>query len=159
MRARSNASDGFICVCVHSKTSGGADDFIESSSEGEEDEEQPDRRAETTTDLPTEYWQIQKLVKYLKVRNFLIYVMYTQQSASILKGVSRRLPPSVHQMWHVKTKSLPLWSIKLSTLETSVAAHHGAADPFLFLMGCRDTPDVLFSLSVWNKIMIYLQMS
>uniref|UniRef100_A0A3Q3VZX0 Uncharacterized protein n=1 Tax=Mola mola TaxID=94237 RepID=A0A3Q3VZX0_MOLML len=38
--------------------------FSESSSESEE--EQPQRRPETKTDLPTEYWQMQQLVKYLK---------------------------------------------------------------------------------------------
>uniref|UniRef100_A0A8C8HXB6 Armadillo repeat-containing protein 4 n=1 Tax=Oncorhynchus tshawytscha TaxID=74940 RepID=A0A8C8HXB6_ONCTS len=51
------------------KTFGGADDFSESSSESEEDEEQPERRTESNTDLPSEYWQIQKLVKYLKGGN------------------------------------------------------------------------------------------
>ncbi|KAJ8375947.1 hypothetical protein SKAU_G00065270 [Synaphobranchus kaupii] len=47
----------------------GTEDFSESSSESEEDEEQPERRPETNTDLPSEYWQIQKLVKYLKGGN------------------------------------------------------------------------------------------
>ncbi|XP_045918658.1 outer dynein arm-docking complex subunit 2 isoform X2 [Micropterus dolomieu] len=42
------------------------DTFSESSSESEEEEEQPERRPESNTDLPSEYWQIQKLVKYLK---------------------------------------------------------------------------------------------
>ncbi|KAG8519347.1 Armadillo repeat-containing protein 4, partial [Galemys pyrenaicus] len=37
----------------------------ESSSESEEDEEPPDHRQEANADLPSEYWQIQKLVKYL----------------------------------------------------------------------------------------------
>ncbi len=56
---------------LFSKTSAGAmpvDAFSESSSESEEEEEQPERRPENNTDLPSEYWQIQKLVKYLKVR-------------------------------------------------------------------------------------------
>ncbi len=44
------------------------DSFEESSSESEEEEETPDRRNEANSDLPSEYWQIQKLVKYLKVR-------------------------------------------------------------------------------------------
>ena len=55
---------------LFSKTSAGAgpvDTFSESSSESEEEEEQPERRQESNTDLPSEYWQIQKLVKYLKV--------------------------------------------------------------------------------------------
>ena len=44
-----------------------ADSFVESSSESEEEEEAPERRSDANTDLPSEYWQIQKLVKYLKV--------------------------------------------------------------------------------------------
>uniref|UniRef100_A0A8C2C1K6 Armadillo repeat-containing protein 4-like n=1 Tax=Cyprinus carpio TaxID=7962 RepID=A0A8C2C1K6_CYPCA len=59
----------YVCVCMRSKSPGGADDFSESSSEDEEDEEKPERRAEILTDLPSEYWQIQKLVKYLKGAN------------------------------------------------------------------------------------------
>uniref|UniRef100_A0A3B4DSB3 Outer dynein arm docking complex subunit 2 n=1 Tax=Pygocentrus nattereri TaxID=42514 RepID=A0A3B4DSB3_PYGNA len=46
-----------------------AEEFSESSSESEEDEEQSERRGESHTDLPSEYWQIQKLVKYLKGGN------------------------------------------------------------------------------------------
>ncbi|XP_032359465.1 armadillo repeat-containing protein 4 isoform X2 [Etheostoma spectabile] len=42
--------------------------FSESSSESEEEEEQPERCPESNTDLP-EYWQIHKLVKYLKGGN------------------------------------------------------------------------------------------
>lgn len=44
------------------------DSFSESSTESEEEEEAVERRSETNADLPSEYWQIQKLVKYLKVR-------------------------------------------------------------------------------------------
>ncbi|XP_033064754.1 armadillo repeat-containing protein 4-like [Trachypithecus francoisi] len=40
----------------------------DSSSESEEDEEPLDHRLEASADLPSEYWQIQKLVKYLKWR-------------------------------------------------------------------------------------------
>ncbi|MEE6467022.1 hypothetical protein FKM82_007122 [Ascaphus truei] len=55
---------------LKSKTPGTkSDEFSESSTESEEDEEQPDRRQESSTDLPSEYWQIQKLVKYLKGGN------------------------------------------------------------------------------------------
>ena len=39
----------------------------ESSSEGSEEEDQQERRPESNADLPSEYWQIQKLIKYLKV--------------------------------------------------------------------------------------------
>ncbi|KGL88045.1 Armadillo repeat-containing protein 4 [Charadrius vociferus] len=45
------------------------EDVSESSSEAEEDEEQPVRRQEGNTDLPSEYWGIQKLAKYLKGGN------------------------------------------------------------------------------------------
>ncbi|XP_044281246.1 outer dynein arm-docking complex subunit 2 isoform X1 [Varanus komodoensis] len=45
------------------------EDVSESSSESEEDEEQPERHQEINTDLPSEYWQIQKLVKYIKAGN------------------------------------------------------------------------------------------
>lgn len=72
-----------VCVCARSKSPGGADDFSESSSEDEEDEEQPERRTEIPTDLPSEYWQIQKLVKYLKVKNTLAYICI-HQHATIL---------------------------------------------------------------------------
>uniref|UniRef100_A0AAY4BI87 Armadillo repeat containing 4 n=1 Tax=Denticeps clupeoides TaxID=299321 RepID=A0AAY4BI87_9TELE len=54
-------------LCVSSKTT--SDDFSESSSESEEDEELTERRTETNSDLPSEYWQIQKLVKYMKWGN------------------------------------------------------------------------------------------
>uniref|UniRef100_A0A674A7H8 Outer dynein arm docking complex subunit 2 n=1 Tax=Salmo trutta TaxID=8032 RepID=A0A674A7H8_SALTR len=47
----------------------GADDFSESSSESEEDKEQPEHRPESNTDLSSEYWQIQKLVIFLKGGN------------------------------------------------------------------------------------------
>ena len=45
------------------------EDFSESSSDSEEEEESQDRRQESNADLPSEYWQIQKLVKYLKGGN------------------------------------------------------------------------------------------
>ncbi|XP_044534873.1 outer dynein arm-docking complex subunit 2 [Gracilinanus agilis] len=52
------------------KSSVKIEDLIsESSSESEEDEEQPGHGQEGQTDLPSEYWQIQKLVKYLKGGN------------------------------------------------------------------------------------------
>uniref|UniRef100_A0A4W3H365 Outer dynein arm docking complex subunit 2 n=1 Tax=Callorhinchus milii TaxID=7868 RepID=A0A4W3H365_CALMI len=41
----------------------------ETSSESDEEEEQIDRSHESNTDLPSEYWQMQKLVKYLKGGN------------------------------------------------------------------------------------------
>ncbi|KAG6929907.1 armadillo repeat containing 4, partial [Chelydra serpentina] len=51
------------------KVSDKSDEISESSSESEEDEEQPERHQEGNTDLPSEYWQIQKLVKYIKGGN------------------------------------------------------------------------------------------
>uniref|UniRef100_A0A3P8PGH3 Armadillo repeat containing 4 n=1 Tax=Astatotilapia calliptera TaxID=8154 RepID=A0A3P8PGH3_ASTCA len=58
-----------VALVYFRKTSAGAlpgELFSESSTESEEEEEQPYRHPETNTDLPSEYWQIQKLVKYLK---------------------------------------------------------------------------------------------
>ncbi|XP_028940633.1 armadillo repeat-containing protein 4, partial [Antrostomus carolinensis] len=51
------------------KTSGRFEDVSESSSETDEDEEQPVRHQEGNTDLSSEYWGIQKLAKYLKGGN------------------------------------------------------------------------------------------
>uniref|UniRef100_A0A3P8S5X9 Outer dynein arm docking complex subunit 2 n=1 Tax=Amphiprion percula TaxID=161767 RepID=A0A3P8S5X9_AMPPE len=64
----------YIVICwvlsalfLFSKTSAGAVPVeLESSTDSEEEEEQPARHPEGNTDLPPEYWQIQKLVKYLK---------------------------------------------------------------------------------------------
>ncbi|KAJ7380448.1 Armadillo repeat-containing protein 4 [Desmophyllum pertusum] len=57
-------------VSVRSQMKGDIEeDFSESSSESEEEEESQDRRQESNADLPSEYWQIQKLVKYLKSGN------------------------------------------------------------------------------------------
>uniref|UniRef100_G1SSV8 Armadillo repeat containing 4 n=1 Tax=Oryctolagus cuniculus TaxID=9986 RepID=G1SSV8_RABIT len=52
----------------------------ENSSESEEDEEPADHRQEVNVDLPSEYWQIQKLVKYLKVA-LLDYTQHASQPA------------------------------------------------------------------------------
>jgi hypothetical protein len=49
--------------------SDGESSFEESSSESEDEDEVPDRRQEAAADLPSEFWQIQKLVKYLKGGN------------------------------------------------------------------------------------------
>ncbi|XP_053916589.1 outer dynein arm-docking complex subunit 2 isoform X2 [Cuculus canorus] len=51
------------------KTSVRFEELSESSSETEEDEEQPVCRHERNTDLPSEYWGIQKLARYLKGGN------------------------------------------------------------------------------------------
>ena len=45
------------------------DELSESSEESDEEEEIQDRRQDAGSDLPSEYWQIQKLVKYLKGGN------------------------------------------------------------------------------------------
>ncbi|XP_045145776.1 outer dynein arm-docking complex subunit 2 [Echinops telfairi] len=57
-------------VKAHRKSADKIEEIMsESSSESEEDEEPPDHRQEANADLPSEYWQIQKLVKYLKGGN------------------------------------------------------------------------------------------
>ncbi|NXJ50172.1 ARMC4 protein, partial [Spizaetus tyrannus] len=58
-----------VILSYFCKTSGRFEDISESSSETEEDQEQPVRHQEGNTDLPSEYWGIQKLAKYLKGGN------------------------------------------------------------------------------------------
>ena len=53
----------------------------ESSDDSDEEEEIQDRRQDAGSDLPSEYWQIQKLVKYLKGGN---------QTATIISLCSMR---------------------------------------------------------------------
>uniref|UniRef100_A0A8C3HQZ2 Outer dynein arm docking complex subunit 2 n=1 Tax=Chrysemys picta bellii TaxID=8478 RepID=A0A8C3HQZ2_CHRPI len=62
------------------KVSEKSDEISESSSESEEDEEQPERHQEGNTDLPSEYWQIQKLVKYIKIGSLKILKEISQNS-------------------------------------------------------------------------------
>lgn len=62
-----------VVVIVLSKNAEKIEEIVsESSSESEEDEEPSDHRQEANADLPSEYWQIQKLVKYLKVKPFVL---------------------------------------------------------------------------------------
>jgi len=56
-----------LCDEHSGKLSDGESSFEESSSDSEDEDDVVDRRPETATDLPSEFWQIQKLVKYLKV--------------------------------------------------------------------------------------------
>ncbi|XP_060681704.1 outer dynein arm-docking complex subunit 2 [Hemiscyllium ocellatum] len=49
--------------------SDGSEELSESSTESEEDKQDMNRQQESGTDLPSEYWQIQKVVKYLKGGN------------------------------------------------------------------------------------------
>jgi len=57
-----------LLIACSGKRSDGESSFEESSSDSEEEDELVSRRpAEAASDLPTEFWQIQKLVKYLKV--------------------------------------------------------------------------------------------
>ena len=73
MGRNSSARNNDICLLTVTRrekkprSSDTEESFEASSSESEEEEEAPDRRSETNADLPSEYWQIQKLVKYLKV--------------------------------------------------------------------------------------------
>ncbi|XP_067870254.1 outer dynein arm-docking complex subunit 2 isoform X2 [Heterodontus francisci] len=49
--------------------SAGSEILSESSTESEDEQKDMDRQQEFNTDLPSEYWQIQKVVKYLKGGN------------------------------------------------------------------------------------------
>lgn len=77
-----------VVVIVLSKSAEKIEEILsDSSSENEEDEEPPDRRQEANADLPSEYWQIQKLVKYLKVRQTSLYCVYNDSFNSFPKNV------------------------------------------------------------------------
>ncbi|XP_032561412.1 armadillo repeat-containing protein 4 [Chiroxiphia lanceolata] len=67
MKKKSSASPKSLKInrAPGSKTSSSLEDVSDSSSDAEEDE-QPVRRQEGTTDLSPEYWGIQKLSKYVK---------------------------------------------------------------------------------------------
>ena len=68
-----------VCNCS-GKRSDGESSFEESSSESEEEDEVIDRRPEAATELPSEFWQIQKLVKYLKVSLHFSFVTSSSRS-------------------------------------------------------------------------------
>lgn len=87
---------------------GGADDFSESSSESEEDKEQPEHRPESNTNLSSEYWQIQKLVIFLKVQYSKVCRGLAQHSAF---GISQKISCSV--------------LLKTSTILAGQAVHNG----------------------------------
>ncbi|NXV71177.1 ARMC4 protein, partial [Atlantisia rogersi] len=63
-----SVQSGLCCFFIFSETTGRFEEVSGSSSETEEDE-QPVRHQEGNTDLPSEYWGIQKLAKYLKGGN------------------------------------------------------------------------------------------
>uniref|UniRef100_UPI00398EDA7A outer dynein arm-docking complex subunit 2 isoform X1 n=1 Tax=Pristiophorus japonicus TaxID=55135 RepID=UPI00398EDA7A len=64
----------YRCMASHEKKilragSIGSEELSDSSSESEEEQQDMDRQQESNSDLPSEYWQIQKVVKYLKGGN------------------------------------------------------------------------------------------
>lgn len=61
------------------------DSFSESSSESETELEDdiPERRQDANADLPSEYWQIGKIIKYLKVRDTIIFFNLAKTSMSM----------------------------------------------------------------------------
>ncbi|NXG07439.1 ARMC4 protein, partial [Sakesphorus luctuosus] len=65
LRKKKKASSASKSFKIHRASKSIAEDVSESSSEAEEDK-QPIRRQEGTTDLSPEYWGIQKLVKFVK---------------------------------------------------------------------------------------------
>lgn len=64
---------------IHSKQSvayNNRDTSGESSPESDAEDEFAERGRQDQSDLPSEYWQIQKLVKYLKVSYLLLCLMF-----------------------------------------------------------------------------------
>jgi hypothetical protein len=66
---------------IHNKDTSG-----DSSPETDEEDELADRGRQDQSDLPSEYWQIQKLVKYLKVLFFQLNLKLINLKVNIIKG-------------------------------------------------------------------------
>ncbi|XP_018414241.1 PREDICTED: armadillo repeat-containing protein 4 [Nanorana parkeri] len=95
---------------LKSKTPGTkSEEFSESSTESEEDEEQPERRQEGSTDLPSEYWQIQKLVKYLKGGN---------QTATVIALCSMRDFNLAHETCQLAIRDVGGLELLINLLDT-----------------------------------------
>ncbi|XP_034258268.1 outer dynein arm-docking complex subunit 2 isoform X2 [Pantherophis guttatus] len=80
-------SSGTPTASLKSKLPPKSEDVSESSSESEEEDEQPERHQEINTDLPSEYWQIQKLVKYIKIGSLKI-LKEISQNAQIRRTIA-----------------------------------------------------------------------
>lgn len=63
-RKKTQGTNSLSKMSSHNKDTSG-----ESSPDTDEEDEFTDRGRQDQSDLPSEYWQIQKLVKYLKVKN------------------------------------------------------------------------------------------
>ncbi|XP_041374368.1 outer dynein arm-docking complex subunit 2-like isoform X2 [Gigantopelta aegis] len=85
------------------------DSFSESATESEEEEEAVDRRAEANADLPSEYWQIQKLVKYLKGGN---------QTATIIALCSLRDFNLAHETCQLAIRDVGGLEVLINLLDT-----------------------------------------
>ena len=63
-----------LCSVSRGSTAKSCDDSPDgesgSASDMSEEDDTTDRRPDSNTDLPSEYWQIQKLIKYLRVKCF-----------------------------------------------------------------------------------------
>ncbi|KAG9476490.1 hypothetical protein GDO78_003176, partial [Eleutherodactylus coqui] len=96
---------------LKSKTSGAkSEEFSESSTESEEDEEQPERRPEPgNTDLPSEYWHIQKLVKFLKGGN---------QTATVIALCSMRDLNLAHETCQLAIRDVGGLEVLINLLDT-----------------------------------------
>ncbi|KAI5103609.1 armadillo repeat-containing protein 4 isoform X1, partial [Silurus meridionalis] len=68
-KRKTAASGSPLTGCTSSHKASPGEGYSESSSESEDDEEIIERRGDSYTDVPSEYWHIQKLVKYLKGGN------------------------------------------------------------------------------------------
>ncbi|KAF8561051.1 hypothetical protein P879_04693 [Paragonimus westermani] len=92
-------------------SSGNADSPNELSSESETDEEEdiPERRTDTNVDLPSEYWQIGKLVKYLKGGN---------QTSTIISLCALQDMPLKTEMCQLAVRDVGGIDILVNLLET-----------------------------------------
>lgn len=96
-------------LCRQLKLDMDDEELSESSSESEEEEDAPDRRQESNADLPSEYWQIGKLVKYLKGGN---------QTATIISLCALRDFPLHTEACQLAVRDVGGLEVLLNLLET-----------------------------------------
>ena len=121
----------FVCYRQKLKTPVDAEDsFSESSTESEEEEEAVDRRAEANADLPSEYWQIQKLVKYLKVRTNKEGLFYLTTTQHILFTVIWKEGRSVLFNDALNTFYLRLYGVRHIVKDHSDSEREGEREMF-----------------------------
>ncbi|NXS63034.1 ARMC4 protein, partial [Brachypteracias leptosomus] len=150
----SSQMSGDAVYLFFSKISGRFEDVSGSSSESEADEEQPVHHQEGNTDLPSEYWEIQKLAKFLKVnkRHCRVYFAsnisdfkWCNNRMQILCQLNGEVTISMHvKVYAVSTARLTIGSLKiLKEISQNTLIRHAIADlgGLEIMVKILDSPD------------------